>query len=81
MPDTKNPQDKPRRRLADLILVALETAIEQRDETIAALLLQALDLSMTRGAGGPEFVERRTVPPAIARALERLDALRRDKQR
>jgi len=71
VPDT---QDNPKRRLADLILVALECAIEQRDETIAALLLQALDLSMTRGAGGPNFTERRTVPPAIARALERLDA-------
>ncbi|HBH26782.1 MAG TPA: hypothetical protein DDX54_05220 [Rhodospirillaceae bacterium] len=68
------------RRLGDLILDALELAIEQRDEVVAALLLQALDLAMTRGAGGKGFTERRSMPPAIARALERLEALRRDKQ-
>lgn len=65
------------RRLADLILDALILAIDQRDEDIGAALLKALDLAMTRGAGGPGFVERREMPLAIARALERLEALRK----
>lgn len=75
MTDDQDP-DEPKRRLSDLILVALECAIAQRDETIASLLLQSMDLSMTRYAGGKDFVERRTMPPSIARALERLSDLR-----
>lgn len=73
--------DAPKRRLSDLVLVALECAIAQGDETIAKLLLQSLDLSMTRQAGGPDFVERRIMPPAIAEALERLEALRKEKNK
>lgn len=68
--------DEKKRRLSDLILVALEFSISQRDETIASLLLQSLELSMTRYAGGKDFRERRTMSPAIARALEDLNNLR-----
>lgn len=64
-------------RLSDRILSALELALEQDDLKIAELLTKALEMSMTRNAGGGEFIERRDYPPEIERAMEKLTSLRR----
>lgn len=63
-------------RLSDRILSALELAIDQKDVLIAEQLLRALELAMTRNAGGANFKEKRDYPPAIANAISRLDALK-----
>lgn len=59
-------------RLSDRIVFALEKALEQEDVQIAKLLVQALDLSMTRNTGGGNFVERRDYPPKIEAAMKKL---------
>ncbi len=69
-------QDRRQIRLSDRILSALELAIDQEDVAIAEALTKAMELSVTRKAGGGEFVERRDYPPEIESALKRLDALR-----
>lgn len=63
-------------RLSDRILSALELALEQEDLKICEALSNALELSMTRNAGGGEFVERRDYPPEIERAMDKMHALR-----
>ncbi len=63
-------------RLSDRILFALELALEQNDLMIAETLAQALEIAMTRNAGGGEFVERREYPVALERALQDLSMLR-----
>ncbi len=63
-------------RLSDKILSALEFAIYQEDKEVAEMLVNALELSMTRKAGGQEFVERRDFPPAIETALTKYEALK-----
>ena len=63
-------------RLSDRILDALNLAIEQKDLKTAEHLENALELSMTRLAGGREFVERRDYPPEIEEAMDKLDKLR-----
>ena len=69
-------QDRKQIRLSDRILSALELAVEQEDIPIAETLTKAMELSVTRKAGGGEFVERRDYPPEIEEVLKRLDALR-----
>ncbi len=63
-------------RLSDRILSALELAINQKDILIAEQLLRALELAMTRNAGGKNFKEKRDYPPAIADAINRLELLK-----
>ena len=63
-------------RLSDEILKALTVALDQEDIEIASTLNQALEQSMTRNAGGGDFVERRNFPDEIDQALKRLDALK-----
>jgi hypothetical protein len=63
-------------RLSDLILDAMELALDQKDAATAETLKLALEKSMTRKAGGENFNERRDYPPRIEAALERLDALK-----
>lgn len=63
-------------RLSDHILSALHLSLDQKDLDIAEALTKALELSMTRNAGGSEFVERRSYPPEIEQAMERLSSLR-----
>jgi len=59
-------------RLSDRILYALEKALEQEDLPIAKTLVQALDMSMTRNAGGGDFIERRHYPKKIEDAMIKL---------
>ncbi len=68
--------DAPAERLADRILFALQLAVEQKDLAIAELLARSLELSMTRNAGGAEFVERRSFSDEAKKALEQLAALK-----
>ena len=65
-------------RLSDRILSALELAVEQKDVSISELLKRALDLSMTRNAGGEEFQERRMYPEDIDNALRNLHSISGD---
>ena len=71
-----NQQEKDKIRLSDRILSALELSLEQKDIKIAEQLVRALEMSMTRNAGGGEFVERRDYPPEIDRAMSKLYDLR-----
>lgn len=66
-----------KQRLSDRILYALNMAIEQEDVKTADILAKALDLSMTRNAGGGEFVERRDYPSYMESAMARLSNLRK----
>ena len=67
-------QDKA--RLSDRIFIALDLALEQKDVPVSELLVRALELSMTRSAGGVEFVERRDYPAEVEKAMKTLDELR-----
>ncbi len=64
-------------RLSDRILQALSFAIEQKDLEVAEELNKALELSLTRNAGGGDFVERRDYPEDIENALIELRNLKR----
>ena len=59
-------------RLSDRILSALDLALEQEDVNVAEHLVKAMEMSMTRNAGGGEFIERRDYPPEIESAMDRL---------
>jgi hypothetical protein len=72
----KVPENIREDRLSDRILFALELALEQKDVEIAERLVFALDMSMTRNTGGGEFVERRDYPPAIEKALNKLNEIK-----
>ena len=63
-------------RLSDRILYSLELALDQEDLPISEALNSALEMSMTRNAGGGEFIERRHYPEAMEDALSRLQKLR-----
>ncbi len=63
-------------RLSDRIVFALELAIEQDDYKTGEILARALELSMTRAAGGGSFLERRDYPPEVEALMNRLDDLR-----
>ena len=63
-------------RLSDRILSALELSLEQGDVEISEALTSALELAMTRTAGGGEFVERREYPPELAEVMNRLKAVK-----
>jgi len=63
------------RRLYRHILTALDHALAQEDLEIARLLKTALELALTRGVGGPDFVERRQYPQEAIDILDRLARL------
>lgn len=69
-------QERVKVRLSDRILSALELCLEQEDLKIAEILTSALEMSMTRKAGGGEFVERREYPPEIEAAMDKLYVLK-----
>lgn len=73
MQDQKNYQ-----RLSDLILEALTLALEQKDVVISDILSRALEMSITRNAGGRDFIERRDLSKDVELALEKLYALKRE---
>ena len=64
-------------RLSDKVLEALDLSLEQKDFEVSDLLCRALEMAMTRGAGGKEFVERREFSEAVEKALTRMDALKK----
>jgi hypothetical protein len=64
-------------RLADWILDALKVALDQKDLAVADLLMSALELTMTRGAGGKDFTERRDFSAEVEEAMNQRDALRK----
>jgi hypothetical protein len=70
--------DKPYQRLSDLILEALTLALEQKDVVISDILSRALEMSITRNAGGRDFIERRDLSQDVEAALEKLYALKRE---
>ena len=65
------------RRLSDKIVQALELAVEQKDAQIADFLGQALELSLTRNAGGKDFVERRDFSDHISSLLAEIETLKK----
>ena len=64
------------KRLSDKILEALNLALDQEDFSISEQLMNALELSLTRNAGGAEFTERRDFSDEMDNAMTRFDALR-----
>ena len=64
-------------RLSDLVLEAMYLAIEQKDVAIADILSRALEMSLTRNAGGRNFIERRDLSKDVEKAIEKLGALKR----
>ena len=64
------------KRLSDKILEALTLALDQEDFAISELLVNALELSLTRNAGGADFTERRDFSDEIDAAMTRYDALK-----
>lgn len=66
-------------RLSDKILEALELCLEQEDMEVAEQLVNALELSMTRAAGGKTYIERREYPERVDAALTRYHDTRRQK--
>ncbi len=64
------------KRLSDKILEALNLALDQEDFSISEQLMNALELSLTRNAGGAEFTERRDFSDEMDSAMTRFDALR-----
>lgn len=68
-------------RLSDRILFALELALEQMDLETAETLTRALEMSVTRNAGGGEFVERREYPKAVDDILQKLRILKAQRGR
>ena len=73
--------EKGQERLSDLVLVALTLALKQKDFAVSELLKSALEMSMTRGAGGKDFVERREFADEVQEALISFDALRKVSRR
>ena len=64
-------------RLSDLVLEAMHLALEQKDVAIADILSRALEMSLTRNAGGRNFIERRDLSKDVEKAIEKLGALKR----
>lgn len=73
-----NEQDKIYFRLSDKILDALKMALAQKDVAISELLNRALEMAMTRGAGGRSFIERREFSTELEAALDQFEALRKE---
>lgn len=63
-------------RLSDRIFFALQLANDQKDIQTATILVSALDMAMTRNAGGGEFVERRDYPESFIQELDRFQKLK-----
>lgn len=63
-------------RLSDRILYAMDLALDQEDIAIADMLSNVLEASVTRNAGGQNFVERRKYPEGFQEAFLRLQKLK-----
>lgn len=65
------------RRLSDKVIEALELAIQQEDVQISEYLASALELALTRNAGGGGFVERREISEEVVSLLEKYEHLKK----
>ena len=65
------------RRLSDKVIEALELAIQQEDVQISEYLANALELALTRNAGGGGFVERREISEGVVSLLEKYEHLKK----
>ena len=65
-------------RLGDRILEAMKLSLEQKDVAISELLKRALEMAMTRGAGGRAFIERREFSAELEAALRQFESLRKE---
>tara|TARA_Y100001936_G_scaffold66348_1_gene65269 strand:- start:1792 stop:1986 length:195 start_codon:yes stop_codon:yes gene_type:complete len=63
------------KRLSDRIVHALELAVEQGDSDISLILAGALELALTRQAGGQGFSERRSYSDALDELMTRAKSL------
>lgn len=70
--------DRPYQRLSDLILEAMSLSLSQKDVAISDILSRALEMSITRNAGGRDFIERRDLSGDVEQALEKLHKLKRE---
>jgi hypothetical protein len=61
------------RRLSDKILWAFDQAIEQRATQVAGILMQALELALTR-EGGPGKIDQRKDLEHVFAAFDKLSA-------
>lgn len=64
-------------RLSDLVTQAMRLALDQKDVAIADILSRALEMSLTRNAGGRDFLERREMSEDVNKALDDLIALKK----
>ena len=64
-------------RLSDLVVKAMRLALDQKDVAIADILSRALEMSLTRNAGGRDFIERREMSDEIEKVLDDLIALKK----
>lgn len=71
-------EEKKYNRLSDRILPALQLAIEQKDLAISDLLRRAMEMSMTRGAGGADFIERRSFSEEVDRIMKGYNELKKE---
>ncbi len=69
--------DKSYERLSDKVLEALKLAVEQKDVAVADLLRRTLEMVMTRGAGGKDFIERREFTKEVESVLGKFEDLRK----
>ncbi len=69
--------DKAYLRLSDLVTQAMRLALDQKDVAIADILSRALEMSLTRNAGGRNFIERRELSAEIDKALDDLISLKK----
>jgi hypothetical protein len=74
----KPEEDRPYQRLSDLILEAMSLSLAQKDVAISDILSRALEMSITRNAGGRDFIERRDLSGDVEQALEKLHKLKRE---
>lgn len=58
------------KRVSDKVLEALELAIEQGDPDLSDALARCLEMALSRGAGGKDFVERRNIEDRVQKALD-----------
>lgn len=71
-------EEKHYQRLSDVIIKALELAIEQKDVVISDLLRRALDMTMRRNAASRSNIDRRDTAVEIEKVVEKLEALKRE---
>lgn len=79
--ETNQKQEEQPLRLCDRIAGALKLAIEQEDLDVSESLMNALELAMTRNAGGADFAERRDFPPEMEAIMDHYEELRTKKNR